>query len=252
LNEQAQVGKNAGELAEEDEVTDSATAARLSGDNLEAKRERELLKFERAEKDWLDYMVAFFAFVASLGAIAAALVASYQGWVARDTEKRQLRAYVFLESVQAASMDGDTNRDLSATVVFKNFGQTPPYNVEHRSKLKFADYPPSGTVFAYDHERPPITVDTLGPQGGARNVIRPSEAGLSMSERRRLMKAHAKAIYVFGKIDYEDAFGVRRCTSSWSLCDEGVGLRDQCLRQHSASAFTCDFSQWIVDRFRLT
>src|SRR6202035_4710397 len=36
------------------------------------------------------------------------------------------------------------------------------------------------------------------------------------------------------------------------LGDEGVGLSNQYLCQHSAGAFTCDFSQWIVDRFRLT
>jgi hypothetical protein len=36
------------------------------------------------------------------------------------------------------------------------------------------------------------------------------------------------------------------------LGDEGVGLSNQDLCQHSAGAFTSDFSQWIVDRFRLT
>src|ERR1700745_4501612 len=36
------------------------------------------------------------------------------------------------------------------------------------------------------------------------------------------------------------------------LGDEGIGFDNQYLRQHSASAFTCDFGQWIVDRFRLT
>ena len=36
------------------------------------------------------------------------------------------------------------------------------------------------------------------------------------------------------------------------LGDEGVGFGNQHLRQHSPSAFTCDFGQWIIDRFRLT
>jgi hypothetical protein len=34
--------------------------------------------------------------------------------------------------------------------------------------------------------------------------------------------------------------------------DEGVGLRDQDLGQHPPSPFTGNFSQWIVNRFRLT
>jgi hypothetical protein len=36
------------------------------------------------------------------------------------------------------------------------------------------------------------------------------------------------------------------------LGDEGVGLRNQDLGQHPPSPFTGDFSQWIVNRFRLT
>src|SRR5882757_7075239 len=34
--------------------------------------------------------------------------------------------------------------------------------------------------------------------------------------------------------------------------NEGVGLSNQDLRQHSPRTFTCNFGQWIVDRFRLT
>jgi hypothetical protein len=76
-----------------------------------------------------------------------------------------------------------------------------------------------------DHEAHPIIVDTLGPQGGAQNVIRSSEAdSMSMVERERLMKAQTKAIYVFGKIDYEDAFGVRRCTSYRFMVGGNSGL----------------------------
>jgi hypothetical protein len=122
-----------------------------------------------------------------------------------------------VQSVKTATIDDDAgtdpNRGLSATIIFKNFGQTPAYNVRHSSSLKFADYPPAPTVFTRDREKHPITVDTLGPQGGAQNVIQSSEGSISAIERKQLMKAQTKAIYVFGKIDYEDAFGVRRCTS---------------------------------------
>jgi hypothetical protein len=208
------IEKNTGVSARSEAATDVAAPAAVPSAETERRETAELLRFERAEKDWLDYVVAFFAFVASLGAIAAALVASYQGWVARDTEKRQLRAYVFLESIRTAGMSEDSARDLSATIVFKNFGQTPAYNVRHTSSLKFADYPPPMTVFDYDATKRPIPVDTLGPQGGARNVVRSTETDLmSGSERKQLMKAQTKAIYVFGTISYEDAFGVKRCTS---------------------------------------
>jgi hypothetical protein len=132
-------------------------------------------------------------------------------------------------SIKTDSVDDDSgtdpNRGLSATIVFKkNFGQTPAYNVQHSSNLKFADYPPGATVFIHDREKHPITVDTLGPQGGAQNVIRSSEGSTSVTERKQLMKAQTKAIYVFGKIDYEDAFGVRRCTSYRFMVGGNSGL----------------------------
>jgi hypothetical protein len=44
------------------------------------------------------------------------------------------------------------------------------------------------------------------------------------TERKQLMKAQTKAIYVFGKIDYEDAFGVRRCTSYRFMVGGDSGL----------------------------
>jgi hypothetical protein len=229
VRKQPPVGQNADDPAAKNRALSPAARAGRSGDEIhEDKAAAELLKLDRAEKDWLDYFVAFFAFIASLGAIAAALVASYQGWVARDTEKRQLRAYVFLESVKTASIDDDAgadqNRGLSATIIFKNFGQTPAYNVRHSSSLKCADYPPAATVFTRDREKHPITVDTLGPQGGAQNVIQSSEGSMSAIERKQLMKAQTKAIYVFGKIDYEDAFGVRRCTSYRFMVGGDSGL----------------------------
>jgi hypothetical protein len=47
---------------------------------------------------------------------------------------------------------------------------------------------------------------------------------MSATERKQLMKAQTKAIYVFGKIDYEDAFGVRRCTSYRFMVGGDSGL----------------------------
>jgi hypothetical protein len=47
---------------------------------------------------------------------------------------------------------------------------------------------------------------------------------MSTSERKQLMKAQTKAIYVFGKIGYDDAFGVRRCTSYRFMVGGDSGL----------------------------
>src|SRR5271166_6404336 len=49
-----------------------------------------------------------------------------------------------------------------------------------------------------------------------------------------------------------DAVAAIRQLQVLPLGDESVGLRNQDLGQHPPSPFTCNFAQWIVDRFRLT
>ena len=75
--------------------------------------------------------------------------------VAKDTEQRQLRAYVFVDHVQTTNIDDDLTIDdptklQSVTVVFKNSGLTPAYNVKQIASLKFTDFPPNQAVFVHD------------------------------------------------------------------------------------------------------
>src|SRR3954451_10924793 len=48
----------------------------------------------KEEKHWLEYATAACASIAAIGAIAAAIFTAMQAWIANDSEKRQLRAYV--------------------------------------------------------------------------------------------------------------------------------------------------------------
>jgi hypothetical protein len=87
------------------------------------------------DKHWLDYVTASLALIA---AIAATLLGSYQGWVARDTEKRQLRAYMVLTDLGVFCPDcGDKslvtdilpNIKNSMRTRLENNGQTPAREV---------------------------------------------------------------------------------------------------------------------------
>src|SRR5271157_3565209 len=49
-----------------------------------------------------------------------------------------------------------------------------------------------------------------------------------------------------------DAVATVRQLQVLPLGDEGIGFRNQHLRQHSAGPFTGNFGQWIIDSFRLT
>jgi hypothetical protein len=69
LKDQMNIEKSTGVSARSEAATDVASPAVVPSAETERKETAELLRFERAEKDWLDYVVAFFAFVASLAAI---------------------------------------------------------------------------------------------------------------------------------------------------------------------------------------
>jgi hypothetical protein len=84
------------------------------------------------EKHWLEYATFFNSLVALLIAIMAASFAWYQGWVARDTEQRQLRAYILVDKASVV-LNGTT---LRTEFDIKNFGLTPAYNLFVRTRMQ--------------------------------------------------------------------------------------------------------------------
>jgi len=83
-------------------------------------------KTEKHQKHWLDYATAWFAFVAAIGGIGAAIFGGLQGWISRDTEKRQLRAYV---GVSPGDVENFGSGDQRLRLIRKNYGGTPAYDV---------------------------------------------------------------------------------------------------------------------------
>jgi hypothetical protein len=137
--------------------------------------------------------------------------------VSRDTEQRQLRAYVFVDTAQTVNIDDDITKDdttalQSVIITTKNYGLTPAFGVKDDGTLKFTDFPPKSDVFHKLQPTGPISVETMGPQGMSKKVIEPVPNFALGVPRKKLLKDKVKAIYVFGKIDYRDAFGFHRCT----------------------------------------
>jgi hypothetical protein len=87
------------------------------------------------DKHWLDYATGVFAFIAAIGAILAAIFSGWQAWIASDTERRQLRAYVSFSTTNPIKMTSS-----EVTMVIDNFGETPAKDVQIWSSWEFVPF----------------------------------------------------------------------------------------------------------------
>ena len=150
--------------------------------------------------------------------------------LASFTAERQLRAYVYVEGGQiVVTPDGG---GFVAQVVFKNFGQTPAN--EYSTWL-------GGAVYEYDalpfpKERKPLA-DRVN-----RSIVGPTAVTPITTKSATLgdiadIRSGKKAIFVWGGVDYVDAFGKQRylyirASMSGPELDFGNGRRGWLLTPH--------------------
>jgi hypothetical protein len=88
-------------------------------------------------KHLLDYITAAFAFAAAVGGVWAVIAATRQASIAGDTERRQLRAYVYMYGITIEAMrrmdDGDIMWQTEAS--WRNSGATPTRGLKVLSKV---------------------------------------------------------------------------------------------------------------------
>jgi hypothetical protein len=147
------------------------------------------------------------------GALVGATYALYRGGenqliLSRDTAARQLRAYVSVEIVNNPSLDAAF---IEARFVAKNRGQTPAYNVTQWVGADVVVLPASENQFS-----PPASIE-----GSSRRHLAPdaevsihSRIDISIpDEHKQLIRSGVMRIFMWGRVDYVDAFGVPRHTS---------------------------------------
>ncbi len=126
--------------------------------------------------------------------------------LAEDTARRQLRAYVGIESISV--FDVTMGMKPTAHIVVRNFGQTP---VDKFDVISYMAFGPVGMeVELTVDENPRLEYSTLPP-----NVARkgyPKLAAVITPDIFALFDSGAARIYVFGEARYEDAFGIPRTT----------------------------------------
>jgi hypothetical protein len=143
-----------------------------------------------------------------------------------DTARRQLRAYVVLESGRVVNVanpipafEGQVIQPTGAEITnlacgpvafvqIKNAGQTPAYRVAHWGGICFREYPLVSPLPAKDAQLPPMP-SVLGPGIGGSKMLFLNQLS---SQQIADLRDGTGAIYIYGEITYIDAFEVERFT----------------------------------------
>jgi hypothetical protein len=165
--------------------------------------------------DWYDITNIIILGVTLFALIIYTSLTAYQAYIARDTARRQLRAYVFIEGVNIKDIGSPSGP--VTTVVVKNTGLTPAYKVTHTEGYNIVDWPltqplPSladMSVLATGGDVQMMSRFDLGPnnvtgKSKRRKPIDPATgAGLVQG---------TKVLFLYGEILYTDTFGKHHYT----------------------------------------
>jgi hypothetical protein len=156
-------------------------------------------------RHWIEYGVFAFVIITAIATATAAWYTRKEWETAVDNGRRQLRAYVFPE--QARLIWQGTAKPTVAEIVIKNNGQTPAYRLSTVMAVLAGDNPLVG-----DLRIPPMPRNhTVVPPTGSYTLSVPMSQTLTADQLKAIQKG-TQAIYAFGEIAYEDAFGECRMT----------------------------------------
>jgi hypothetical protein len=158
-------------------------------------------------RDWYDKATVIAAIIAAICTGAAASFTGYQAWIAKDTAKRQLRAYISVPEAYVKYARNGARPD--GWIAISNAGQTPAYQVQLDSETRILDYPLiTSFTFLTNHH---YEIGNLGPQ----SKLSPSQIGdedLPADEFAEL-KNGQRRIFLYGTITYKDVFKKQHYTN---------------------------------------
>jgi type II secretory pathway pseudopilin PulG len=190
-------------------------------------------------KHWLDYATGMFAFLAALGGITAAVLTGWQGWVARDTEHRELRAYVGVTKAAIESMVAGHPSVLSVAV--RNFGVTPAYSVGIKAVETILPRRADNTYSLRPYRQVPLgSFNTLFPKITEYAIVGSSRHSMPLTERDIRNLASGRDVLLFyGSIYYRDAFkGAHRTDFCYSFVEKpsSVIMSVECRNHHGTAS----------------
>lgn len=153
----------------------------------------------RDAADWAFYALAVGG-AGAVGIVVALLLTIQSNSIARDTARRQLRAYL---AVGSAALDERIQSGRKAAAEFKivNCGETPAYKVRAGSKAVILEA--DAQIFI----KPPadsIATMEIGPD--QHFFLRCSDGPVTVAQMGDI-KHERSCLYVAVSVDYEDAFG---------------------------------------------
>ena len=141
-------------------------------------------------------------------ALGVAALGVWQALAARDTARRQLRAYISVWPGVTPHLDSDWT---DATIVVKNQGLTPAFALDHAITLLMIDYPelPLADVMGAADKMFGRKSFVLAP---GTEITLPLRTVLSDDEKHETEDGTHKRLCAIGEIRYADAFGKRHFT----------------------------------------
>ncbi|MBV8140244.1 MAG: hypothetical protein JO121_32090, partial [Deltaproteobacteria bacterium] len=154
---------------------------------------------QKRKHTWLEIFAVFFAALAFLAA-------GYQGWVIRDNEKRQLRAYMFIDRVDFIIRAPQ----IHAVIHLKNSGQTPAYDLSAWVQMSTQASNESFVMMPKTSETFPMSRAIIGPGTTVRPAGRVDIPANNPAVIPAVEHGEAKA-YAWGEVQYRDAFDQPWC-----------------------------------------
>jgi hypothetical protein len=140
-------------------------------------------------------------------------------YVAKDTEERELRAYLHLIADKVVFSDtGPT----SVHVVITNDGQTPAHDVVIRAELVIMKYPLAKNIVLHAGYEPLVPKLYLAPHASQDNEI--TTAGVLSQESLFSITGDDKRLYLLGELEYWDIFNIKR-NLRFGICIGGPEVR---------------------------
>jgi hypothetical protein len=155
-----------------------------------------------ADSAWWAAVGAFASAISTLLVLIALYLAFRSNWIARDTARRQLRAYVNVVSYVNDSLCADVPFKVMVNV--KNKGQTPAAKVSGHVQMAFRVIPLKNNSFELDEPKDGRSYTSLA-SDEPMNVSNTFDRGFTHEEVFALRNGGAK-LFVFGEVTYTDIF----------------------------------------------
>lgn len=153
------------------------------------------------DRDWFDRATFVASVAAAVAALAAAIFTGSQAWIAKDTENRQLRAYLFIDHSPLSEV---TPGKFRADLAIRAAGVTPAYKIRLAATFEIGPYLLNETKLP-DRVGGNTQDFDYAVVYGDKSINQPILMQF-VPEAVKLLEGDAQRLYLHGSIRYYDIF----------------------------------------------